>query len=123
MFDVTNNNIITISRGDVAETSLYINLGTELEPLNYELDENDRVYLGIMEPNQPFELALVKKVFTKEDFDFENHCLNIIFKSEDTEFLVPGNYYYEIKLFRPSAVLGGIDKVDTVVSKRRFIVI
>ena len=47
------NNIITISRGDSFEFPLFINIGTLLNPIKYNLveHENAKIYLGVMEPN------------------------------------------------------------------------
>lgn len=125
MFNIAKNGIITITRGDSAETSLYINIGTELEPLITKLGENDRIYLGVMEPNQLFEDAILKKVYTHEDHADKDdpYALNISFDCEDTENLLPGVYYYSIKLYRPGNGLTTKDRVDTIVPKRKFIIV
>lgn len=125
MFNIAKNGIITITRGDSAETSLYINIGTELEPLITKLGENDKIYLGVMEPNQLFEDALLKKVYTHEDHTDKDdpYALNISFDCEDTENLLPGVYYYSIKLYRPGNGLTTKDHVDTIVPKRKFIIV
>lgn len=132
MFNISNNQIITITRGDTASFTITINLGTELCPIIYDLLENDKVYFGIMEPNCPFEHAIVKKVFGSDDFvrvdpetGEEAHYLQVTFKSEDTEFLLPGNYYYMIKLFRPANPLDikDVDKIDTIVTKHKFVIL
>ena len=125
MFDIAKNGIITITRGDSAETSLYINIGTELEPLITKLGDNDKVYLGVMEPNQLFEDAIIKKVYTKDDHKDEDdpEALTISFDCEDTENLLPGVYYYSIKLYRPGDGLTTKDRIDTIVPKRKFIIV
>lgn len=125
MFDISNNQIITITRGDTAYTTLYINLGTELSPLIYDLGSLDKVYFAIMEPNTSFEHALVRKVYTYQNYDYENHILKIEFNSEDTEYLIPGTYYYMVKLLRPANPLNidDKDKIDTIISKKKFIII
>ena len=130
MFDVAKNGIITITRGDSAETSLYINIGTELKPMPEKLGDNDQVYLGIMEPNQLFEDAIIKKVYTYKDHKDEDdpEALTISFDCEDTENLLPGVYYYSIKLYRrgnndPKKGPITKDRIDTIVPKRKFIIV
>lgn len=97
MFSVGLNNEITITRGDSATAKLFINAGTEVNVVQYTIQDEDKIYLGIMEPNQPFEKAILKKVFTSQDVDEEGY-LNIKFKPNDTVQLMPGTYYYSIKL-------------------------
>jgi len=141
MFNVSNNDIITITRGDTAATELVINLGTMLDPLVYDLGTEDKVFLGVCEPNMRFEQAIIKKVFTYKDFDYANHCVRIRFNSIDTEFLLPGTYYYSIKLYRPSTdtityemedddpeKLSEVEthlneKVDTLIDRKKFIIL
>ena len=130
MFNIAKNGIITITRGDSAETSLYINIGTELEPLITKLGDNDKVYLGVMEPNQLFEDAIVKKKYTKADYKDKDdpRALAISFDCEDTENLLPGVYYYSIKLYRrgnndPEKGPITKDRIDTIVPKRKFIIV
>lgn len=125
MFDISNNGIITITRGDSAVTNLYINLGTECCPDIFDINQwpHAKVYLGITEPHMPFEQALVRKVFDIKDFDESGKVLKIKFKTEDTENLVPGLYYYSVKLLRMDPEKNGEDLVDTVISKKKFIIL
>ena len=126
MFDISDNGIIRINRGDAFSLSVYINLGTTLEPIQYVLTENDRVYFALMEPNQPFECALMRREFTKDDLDEYNN-VDMFFKNDQTEFLMPGTYYYTIKLVRKELATesGEDDKtlVDTITPKTKFIII
>ena len=125
MFDISKNGIITISRGDNFTLNTFINIGTQLEPIQYILKEEDKVYFALMEPHQPFEHALIRKVYTQEDED-EDHNISMNFTSEDTEFLMPGNYYYMIKLARYIPSESGEEEkylVDTIISKTKFIII
>ena len=93
-----NNNIITMSRADTVEFSLFINSGTEIQPQRYELTEYDTVYFAIMKPNQPFELATIKRIYTYESDKTLEGDLIITLNSSDTEFLSPGLYYYSLKM-------------------------
>lgn len=131
MFDISNNGIITITRGDSAVTNMIINLGTELQPDIFDASKypSAKVYFGLMEPNCPFEKAILKKVFTTKDFVADELgrklFLRISFSPEDTESLIPGVYYYSIKLWRPATDLTkeNAEQVDSVISKRRFVIV
>ena len=85
-------------RGDSFTAPIFINIGSKLAPVYYTLKPTDKLYFGLMEPNQAFEDAVVKKVF---DFtspqDSEGNTL-LMLKPTDTEKLLVGQYYYMIKL-------------------------
>ena len=121
MFDISGNGIITLSRGDSFTLEVYVNLGTELEPVEYRLGYGDSLYFALMEPNQPFEHALIRKEYTQDDVN-EEGLVVMKFQAEDTEFLMPGNYYYMIKLARPGEESGEV-LVDTIISKTKFVII
>lgn len=126
MFNIARNNIITITRGDTAKAELLINTGTSLEPNIIGLGNQDAVYFGIMEPNQPFEHAIVKKKISNENFNSESTTVVIYFDSTDTEFLLPGVYYYSVKLYRPNGDSDGEDArplIDTIIPKTKFIIL
>ena len=115
MFDM-NHGIITVNRGDSFIINMPINLGNPINPNYYTLQEDDLVYFGLMEPNQPFEFALVRKVFTNENQS--QGILSMEFKPEDTECLLPGRYYYSLKLFKASD-----ESVYTFVPNTKFVII
>lgn len=117
MLDISKNGLITLNRGDVFSLNVLVNAGTVIEPAIYKMQEGDKLYFALMEPHQPFEFALIRKVFTKDDQDEEGNVL-MNFKSEDTEYLIPGRYYYMVKLFRTDGEL-----VDTIISKTLFTII
>lgn len=145
MFSVDSHNVITITRGDSAFTVIFINQGTLLEPERYELQGEDTLYIGVMEPGQRFEDAVIKYRLTTEDLNQDGDAL-WVFKPTDTEYLEPGKYFYEIKLVRggeetatvepespsqPPVMRGSIidyveptdpEFVDTVVSKTLFFI-
>ena len=97
MFKITSNGIVTVNRGDSFEFPVILKLGSSMDELIYNLGQNDVLYLGIMEPNQMFEHAIIRKKFTYQDLDSDGN-VNIRFWPEDTMFLRPGKYYYQIKL-------------------------
>ena len=119
MFSIAENNVISITRGDSASFSLYLNKGTNLEPSQYILTENDAVYVGIMEANQSFENAIIKYKLTYENLDEDNN-VKIKIKSTDTEYLEPDKYFYQIKLVYVDE--DGDKQVNTVVAKTPFFV-
>ena len=53
--------------------------------------EGDEIYWALMEPNQPWEQAIVKK-----KLDISN--LNVSLKPNDTLCLYPDQYYYQFKM-------------------------
>lgn len=132
MFNIANNGIITITRGDTFTTTIFINLGTELDPKQGRLGPNDKVCFAVCEPNQPFEHAIIKKVMTAEDLD-ENNNVILDFKHNDTQFLLPGVYYYQIKVYFPYGHVDpeesgeesglGEAEVHTIIPKTKFIIV
>lgn len=124
MFDISGNGIIKINRGDTFSLDVFINLGTCLEPVQYVLEEDDRVYFALMEPNQSFEHALMRREFTKADLD-EDDFVHMEFSNEQTEYLMPGTYYYMVKLVRKVPTESGEENkciVDTIIPKTKFII-
>ena len=119
MFSISDNNVITITRGDSASFTLYLNKGTNLEPEKYILKAGDAVYMGIMEANQRFEDAIVKYKFTSEDLDVGNN-VKIKIKATDTEYLEPDKYFYQVKLVYLDE--DNDEQVSTVISKTPFFV-
>jgi len=119
MVKIANNQIITMHRGDTFSVPVYISTGTSIEPEHYVLDQYDTVYFGICEPNMPWEKAIVRKAYTKDDLDANNN-INIGLDVKDTEFLLPGEYYYEIKLRR---LFNGVEKIDTILSRTSLIIL
>ena len=134
MFEISMNNVVTMTAGDYGRIVTNINMGTLITPDYYDLENRDKVYFGIMEPNQAFENAIVRKVFTRDNSyilpvkDSEGHIIkpgavDIRIESEDTMNLVPGTYYYCIKLLRPAKNPCDKDKIYTLLDKKKFIII
>lgn len=129
------NGIIELNRGDTVTFPIYINIGTRLCPVIYEMrgcDEpdhgeepyTDNLYFAIMEPNQRWEDAIVKKTFDYKDFDHEHLCAIVHLYPEDTEYLNPGTYYYQVKLRRdPHSVDTCLETVDTIIDKTKLIIL
>jgi hypothetical protein len=120
---IKKNNVFTMNRGDTATMNFNVNV---------ELPEDviiDKLYLGITEPNQYFEDALIKKTFEiNKDITItdENNIwsFSIQIDPEDTVDIIPGTYYYEVKA---SGVIDKneerIDFATTIVQKTKFIIV
>lgn len=135
MYTISNNGFITITRGDSFQSPLFINQGTSCVPIRWCIERypNAKVYLGIMEYNQPFEQALIRKQYQfdyKKDKKTGESLLNdfgdkinkygdivVTIRSQDTEYLLPGKYYYEVKIDY------GNGKIDTAIPKTEFFIL
>lgn len=128
MLDITNNNIVTISRGDTVTVPLHLFYGIEnkLTNLAFFMNRTDKVYFAVCEPNQSFEDAIIKKIITYDEVDKKNGVIPIKMEGTDTEFLHPGTYYYIVKLLRKPVWKEVPDEegtLSTVISKTKFIII
>ena len=121
MFNVFQNGTIYVTRGDSFQMPLVLNVGTKLEPLTYELTDNSFVYFGLMEPNQQFEDAIVRKKYTKDDVN-EYGQVVIEFTPQDTQCLLPGKYYYQVKLQVFEQTNPTKYYVETVIDKTLFFI-
>lgn len=118
-------NIIVMNRGDSYPFTFYIEDKNSPDGI-YRLKNDDAVYLGVMDPHQLFENALIRKKFTAEDMD-EAGNIRVEIKPEDTIDLYPGIYYYSIKLHKLSPANlelqePEVDQVSTVINKTKFII-
>lgn len=118
-------NIIKMNRGDTYEFNLTID-DEGSENGKYILQGNDTVYFGLMEPNSAFEQSLVRKS-TNDCIKFDKDGnFFITIEPEDTEHLLPGVYYYSIKLevdHENGETCESIHKVITVINKTKFIIL
>lgn len=115
MVSISNNGIIVMNAGDSFEFPLFIDRGVLGQPVRYKIKRKDTIYFVVCEPNQSFTDALIRKVFTKKDTN-RHGDVNIILDSSDTEYILSGRYYYEIKIKL------GNGKIETIVPKRKFII-
>lgn len=122
MFNIAYNGIITVNRGDSFRLPMMLNYGTNLEPLKYQMSQRSIVYFAVMEPNQPFEDALIKKKYTADDVDADGNIV-IKFRPQDTQCVLPGKYYYQVKLQRFNSDNPEDYEVDTVVDKTLFYIL
>jgi hypothetical protein len=118
----SNASIIRINRGDTFQKPLFINCGTFLNPIRYEIQGNDKVYFGVMEPNHYWEQSILKQCYTPEDEKTNEGDLIIKICPEETEYLIPGTYYYMIKLVRYNDDNETVE-VKTVVPATLFVIL
>ena len=118
MLDISNNGFISLTRGDSFSVPLFINRGTVFHPVRYYISDNPKasVYLGVMEPNQPFERATIRKKYTSESSINDCGDLMIEFTSNDTKYLYPGRYYYEVRIKHSDG------SVETVIPATDFVI-
>ena len=118
MFGISTSGIVTVNRGDSFELPVSLILGSVMSPTCYKLQNSDVLYLGIMEPNQPFETAIVRKMIRGSDV--QDRCHPVFrFWPTDTSCLLPGKYYYQIKLETTDPESNKTD-VETIVDKTLF---
>lgn len=125
MLEIDKNGNIKVNRGDTFQVPLFIDVGQNVFiSTRFPLKENDIIYFHITEANAPFECPLLGKSFTYEDVN-ENNDIIVKFNHDDTVWLYPGIYYYEIKLQRPNEDNDTNRKDDTFVTiapRRKFII-
>lgn len=122
MFHIDNSGIISLNRGDHFQAPLFINMGTDDDPVRVDLIKFPylEVYMGIMLPHQTFETAIIKKKFTVKDVNDKGDVV-VTIQPEDTINLKPGKYFYEIKARIDDSIDG--EYVRTIINKTQFLVL
>jgi hypothetical protein len=113
-------NIIKLNRGDSYTFILSV-------PDKYILTNNDAVYFAVLYPHQSFEEAIFIKGYTVEDQDSETGEITIKITPNDTRRLVPGVYYYTVKLQRGGTLdiiddFDDAEEVRTLIERTKFII-
>lgn len=122
MLNIDRSGNITVNRGDTFQVPLFIDINDKLlYSTRFPLKDGDKVFFHITAANLPFEKPLLGKAFTIEDVN-ENNDILIRFEHEDTVWLHPGTYYYEIKLIRETEEEDS-DSDDEEVKIRNYITI
>lgn len=119
MFVCIDDNYLKMNRGDSYILPILINEGTKLNFQQYQLRQFDKIYVGIIEMGQSFEDAIIRKVidiFSKTDS--KGHPLFML-KPEDTEYLLTGKYYIEMKLVQK---IDEQDFVTTILPLKEFFI-
>jgi len=124
MAKIALNGIVEMHRGDTITLPIEINSGTTFKTVLYELKPGDNLYFAVMEPHQKWEDAILKKTFDYTDFNTKYLCVLVHLYTEDTEYLHPGTYYYEVKLRKAQInTEDGHESVETIVPRTKFIII
>lgn len=119
---MSRNGIITVVRGDSFTLTMR---ETETNAHNTLpiLHAGDTLYFGLMEPHQPFEHALVRATAeVPQDYVAGETDILMRFPADKTEFLIPGTYYYAIKMKSVDSETN-FEMVYTIRSKTRFNII
>lgn len=111
---------LTLIRGDTYKFSLFINENKKLNPKALELSDDDIIYFGIIESNKDFSDAIVKKAYSNKSEKDEHGNIVVCISSEDTEHLIPGDYYYQVVLKR---VVDGKEVITTIIPQRPLFII
>lgn len=119
MFTISKNGFVSITRGDSFKAPLFINGGTAMCPARLTLSRypDANLYVGIMEPHQIFEEAIIRQIYTSKSEINRYGDVLIKLRPEETEYLLPGKYYYEVKLDIGDGVL------DTIIPKTEFFIL
>lgn len=116
MYAQIQNGIIYHERGDSLKCPIEIFNGTKLNPVKYEVQENDELYFAVLEPNASFENSLIRKKYDFNSEKDENGNILLNITPEDTEYLMTGLYYYTVKMRR------GLE-VHTIIPLTQFYII
>ena len=121
MLNISRSGNISISRGDTFKVPLFIDCSKDIfNSIRFPMQEGDEIYFYLIEPNTSSRFPLVKQIYHKEDTN-DNGDVVIKFVHDDTDWIVPGTYYYEIKV-RRKLKKGFEDALVTVATRRKFIV-
>ena len=112
------NGIVTLMRGDTFTMPLRINAGSKLSPKYRSLVKGEKLYFGLMEPGQAFEDAVIKKVYDELSQKDEDGNTLLVLRTEDTENLYTGKYYYMVKLRSKDKY--GNEIVETIIPNTIF---
>ena len=122
MVTVDNSGNITISRGDTFKLPLFIDCDKNIfNMVRFPLKEGDKIFFFLVEPNTSIRHYLLKQTYTKEDVN-ENGDIMLKFINQDTSWIAPGTYYYEIKLQRQWEEAFK-DALITIVPRRKFVIL
>lgn len=119
---ISKNKRVTINRGDTFLLPVELNVGSGINPDYHEMVEGDMLYFALLEPHQRWEDAILRKAFDYKQW--QNNKENVPFSSEDTEYLLPGTYYYQVKLYIAKDYrMNNNESVTTVVPRTAFIIL
>lgn len=119
---IDNLGAITLNRGDCFRAPLFINIGTEEEPIRLDMNKfpGIEVYFGAYSPGDSFEKSFIAKKFTYLDSnDFGDVIVTL--NPLDTLYKRPGAYLYSVKIrmFDPNCE----EWINTVINESNFYII
>lgn len=115
MYHVYKNNVVSVVRGDYLELRIPLIQGRFPFQKKIEIHDGDTLFFGMTHHHEPFERAILKIPYTKEDLNSEGDLL-VVIEPEDTIHMLPGVYYYEVKLLTEDS------KITTIIPKSKFII-
>lgn len=126
MLSVDHQGNITINKGDTFIVPLFIDVSKDIfHSIRLPLKPEYKIFFYLVEPNSDLKHYLIKQTYSSEDMNDKGDIL-IKFLHEDTSWICPGTYYYEMKAFLP------LDKEDpninedaliTIIPRRKFIIL
>lgn len=121
MIDISLNNVISMYAGDSFSAILFLDEGSDYSCVRHILQEGEYICFAIEEPRQPFEKAIVrKKIYPSKDTLTKDGDVIIRLEPSDTQNLLPGTYFYEIK---GQFISNDKPVINTVVAKTKFIIL
>ena len=122
MLSIDKSGNITINRGDTFKVPIFIDISKDIfHNIRFPFTQKDELYFFLLEPNTSIKHPLLMQVYTRDDLN-ENGDIVLKFIHDDTDWIVPGTYYYEIKLRAPYQD-GMKDALVTVVPRRKFTIL
>ena len=126
MLTIDHQGNITINRGDTFTVPLFIDVSKDIfHSIRLPLKSEYKVFLYLVEPNCHIGHYLLKQTYSSTDINDKGDIL-IKFLHDDTSWICPGTYYYEMKAYLP------LDKDDpnidedaliTIIPRRKFIIL
>lgn len=117
---VWKNNVISMVRGDSFSNTFDLNKYLDSHILEQLSLNGGTLYFGLMYPNSHFEDSIIIKEYILEESS-EDYEVTILLSPDDTELLIPGTYYYTLKL----EIQDGSEpsQVYTLIPKTKFLII
>lgn len=121
MVQISPRGLVAVPRGDSFTLELSLNVGTPLNIINFNMQEDDVACLRIFRANDKWEDFMVNKEASVEDVvEREGEkFIHFKFSHEDTNFLTADCYYYEFKMFYTR---DDIEYVETIYPRTKIVI-
>ena len=115
---------ITIYRGDCFSVPIFVNMGTDKEPIRLDFNQfqdlNIELYFGVYIIGGVFENSFIAKKFTHLNANnYGDIIINL--QPQDTLYVCPGKYQYAVKLRMQDPIQG--DWIHTIIDRKNFYII